>query len=62
MNNWLISKSVIGITNLNTRKLTVKLREKGALRGAIISKSNSNFSDVEVLKKIKNGMILLILI
>ena len=54
MNNWLISKSVIGITNLNTRKLTVKLREKGALRGAIISKSNSNFSDVEVLKKIKN--------
>ena len=54
LNNWLISKSVIGITNLNTRKLTVKLREKGALRGAIISKSNSNFSDVEVLKKIKN--------
>ena len=54
LNNWLISKSVIGITNLNTRNLTVKLREKGALRGAIISKSNSNFSDVEVLKKIKN--------
>ena len=54
LNQWLLSKKVVGITNLNTRKLTVKLREKGALRAAIISNSKKNTTYSEVIKKIKN--------
>ena len=37
LNKWLLSNKVIGITNINTRKLTIKLREKGALKAAILS-------------------------
>ena len=39
LNKWLLSKKVIGITNINTRKLTIKLREKGALKAGILSNS-----------------------
>ena len=34
---WLLSNKIIGITNINTRKLTIKLREKGALKAGIYS-------------------------
>ena len=54
LNQWLLSKKVIGITDLNTRKLTVKLRERGALRAAIISNSKKNITYTEVMKKLKN--------
>ena len=29
LNKWLIQNNVIGVTNLNTRNLTLKVREKG---------------------------------
>ncbi|PPR25489.1 MAG: Carbamoyl-phosphate synthase small chain [Alphaproteobacteria bacterium MarineAlpha9_Bin4] len=54
LDQWLISKKIVGITNLNTRKLTVKLRENGALRAAILSYSKKNISYLEIIKKLKN--------
>jgi len=59
LNDWLVSKNVVGITDLNTRKLTVKLREKGALRAAIISNRHKKINYEDVIKKLKawNGII-----
>ena len=59
LNKWLLSNKVIGITNINTRKLTIKLREKGALKAAILSNKKKNISIPEIIKKIKawNGII-----
>ena len=42
LNKWLLSKKIIGITNINTRTLTIKLRKKGALRACIFSNSFRN--------------------
>jgi len=59
LNDWLASKKVVGITDLNTRKLTVKLREKGALRAAIISNTKKKINYADVIKKLKgwNGIL-----
>ncbi|MDC3024457.1 glutamine-hydrolyzing carbamoyl-phosphate synthase small subunit [Alphaproteobacteria bacterium] len=59
LDKWLLSNKVIGIANINTRKLTIKLREKGALRAAILSTKKKNISIPEIIKKIKtwNGII-----
>ena len=54
LNDWLISKKVIGISDINTRKLTIKLREKGALRGAIISNEKKSFSYHNTIKQLKD--------
>ena len=37
LNKWLIQNNVIGVTNLNTRNLTIKVRESGALKATIIN-------------------------
>ena len=59
LHKWLLSKKIIGITNLNTRKLTLKIREKGALKAAIFSKPYKNSSIPDLINKIKgwNGII-----
>ena len=54
LNNWLKANKVIGITNLNTRRLTISLREKGALRAVIISNLKKNIIYSEIIKKLKN--------
>ena len=53
------SNNIVGITNLNTRKLTIKLREKGALKAAIFSKETKKFSVSNIINKINswNGII-----
>ena len=38
LHKWLLSKKVIGITNINTRTLTIKIKRKGALKAGIFSK------------------------
>ena len=43
LGKWLFLNNIVGITNLNTRKLTIKLREKGALKAAILSKKKKFF-------------------
>ena len=59
MVNGSLSNNIVGITNLNTRELTIKLREQGALKAAILSKETKNFSVSNILNKINswNGII-----
>mgnify|MGYP001220367272 FL=1 len=59
LGQWLFLNNIVGITNLNTRELTIKLREQGALKAAILSKETKNFSVSNILNKINswNGII-----
>ncbi len=56
---WLLSNKIIGITNINTRKLTIKLREKGALKAGIFSNQKNVVNIPDLIKKIKswNGIV-----
>ena len=51
LNNWLIKNNVIGVTNLNTRNLTIKLRENGALKATIYNEVKKNINVKSVIKK-----------
>tara|TARA_B100001989_G_scaffold106314_1_gene74489 strand:+ start:4457 stop:5620 length:1164 start_codon:yes stop_codon:yes gene_type:complete len=59
LNKWLLSNKVIGITNINTRTLTIKLRKKGALKAGIFSSSLKNINIPYIISKIRkwNGII-----
>ena len=50
LNNWLIKNNVIGVTNLNTRNLTIKIRENGALKATICN----GVKNINVKSLIKN--------
>ena len=51
LNKWLIQNKVIGVTNLNTRNLTIKIREKGALKATIINGLKKNLNIKSLVKK-----------
>ena len=51
LNKWLIQNNVIGVTNLNTRNLTIKVREKGALKATIINGVKKNLNIKSLVKK-----------
>ena len=53
LNEWLIANNVVGISNINTRMLTIKLREKGALKAAIVSTSIKDINISNIIKKNK---------
>ncbi|GIR09484.1 MAG: carbamoyl-phosphate synthase small chain [Alphaproteobacteria bacterium] len=51
LSKWLIQNNVIGVTNLNTRNLTIKVREKGALKATIINGIKKNLNIKSLVKK-----------
>ena len=51
LNKWLIQNNVIGVTNLNTRNLTIKVREKGALKATLINGVKKNLNIKSLVKK-----------
>ena len=53
LSQWLAERNILGITGIDTRALTRKLRTQGALKGVI--STDSNFSDVELVQKAKNS-------
>ncbi|MDA9708737.1 glutamine-hydrolyzing carbamoyl-phosphate synthase small subunit [Alphaproteobacteria bacterium] len=54
LNNWLVQNNVIGVTNLNTRNLTIKIRENGALRATLINGVKKNLNIKSIVKKTKD--------
>ncbi len=54
LNNWLVKNNVLGITNLNTRDLTIKVRKFGALKAAIVNGINNRKNLKNLLKEVKN--------
>ena len=50
---WLVKNKIVGINKINTRDLTIKLRESGALKGAILNGIDENFNPEKIIKKIK---------
>ena len=51
LNKWLIQNNVIGVTNLNTRNLTIKVRENGALKATLINGVKKNLNIKSLIKK-----------
>ena len=43
LDNWLKQKNVIGLYGIDTRNLTLQLRDKGAMNGVICHQDNSDF-------------------
>ena len=54
INDWLTKNKVVGINKINTRDLTIKIREKGALKGAIVNGIDKSFKTEKVIKKIRD--------
>ena len=54
LNNWLVQNNVIGVTNLNTRNLTIKVRENGALKATILSDVKKNLNIKSIVKETSN--------
>ncbi len=54
LNKWLVQNNVIGVTNLNTRNLTIKVREKGALKATLINGVKKNLNIKSLVKKTKD--------
>ena len=54
LNKWLVQNNVIGVTNLNTRNLTIKVREKGALKATLINGVKKNLDIKSLVKKTKD--------
>ncbi|CAF26399.1 glutamine-hydrolyzing carbamoyl-phosphate synthase small subunit [Bartonella quintana] len=50
LNQWLKTRKIIALCGVDTRALTVLIREKGSLNGIIIHDPNGNF-DIHALKK-----------
>ena len=46
LDNWLKQKNIIGLYGVDTRNLTLQLRDKGAMNGVICHQDNSDF-DIE---------------
>ena len=56
LNTWMIENKVPGISNIDTRELTIKLRNKGTILGRIYSETESripNFIDYNSLDLVK---------
>jgi carbamoyl-phosphate synthase small subunit len=53
LNNWLFKNNVIGISNINTRDLTIKIRKLGALKATIVNGVDSQYNNKELLKTTK---------
>ena len=53
LNNWLLKNNVIGISNINTRDLTIKIRKLGALKATIVNGIDSQCNNKELLKTTK---------
>lgn len=49
-NNWLITKGIVAITNIDTRALTSLIREKGMQHG-VIAHNKEGIFDIDALKK-----------
>ena len=54
LNNWLFKNNVIGISNINTRDLTIKIRKLGALKATIVNGIDNKSDYEELLKKTKS--------
>ena len=54
LNKWLVQNNVIGVTNLNTRNLTIKVREKGALKATLINGIKKKLNIKSLVKKTEN--------
>ena len=52
--NWMIHKKVIGICNVDTRKITKKIRDQGAQDVAIEHRKDGKFLDEELSEKLLN--------
>ena len=53
LNNWLVQKKIIGLYGLDTRELTVRLRDKGVINVAICHQENCDFDYKKMIKLAK---------
>ncbi|MDA9558489.1 glutamine-hydrolyzing carbamoyl-phosphate synthase small subunit, partial [Alphaproteobacteria bacterium] len=53
LNNWLLKNNVIGISNIDTRALTIKIRNLGALKATIFNGVDSKPNYKEILNTTK---------
>ena len=53
IDSWLKKENVVGISNVNTRDLTLKVRNFGAMRVALINGINEDFDGEKIISKIK---------
>ena len=51
LDDWLMQNNVIGVTNLNTRNLTIKIRENGALKATLINGVKKPLNIKSIVKK-----------
>ena len=49
LDNWLKQNNIIGLYGVDTRKLTLRLRDKGAFNGVICHQENCNFDYKEMI-------------
>ena len=53
LNDWLLKNNVIGISNINTRALTIKIRNLGALKATIFNGVDNKSNYKEILNTTK---------
>ena len=53
LNNWLVQKKIIGLYGLDTRELTLRLRDKGAINVVICHQKNCDFDYKKMIKLTK---------
>ena len=52
IDSWLKEKNVIGISNINTRDLTIKVRENGSIKAAIINGITKKIAIKNIVSKV----------
>ena len=52
IDSWLKEKNVIGISNINTRDLTIKVRENGSIKAAIINGITKKMDIKNIVSKV----------
>ena len=53
LNNWLVQKNIIGLHGLDTRELTLRLRDKGVINVVLCHKENCDFDYKKMIKLAK---------
>ena len=53
IDSWLKKENIVGISNVNTRDLTLKVRNFGAMRVALINGIKEDFDSEKIISKIK---------
>ena len=53
LNNWLVQKNIIGLYGLDTRELTLRLRDKGVINVVICHQENCDFDHKKMIKLAK---------